>query len=70
MPAYQSANGSGSRELRRLGWKESDLTIRRKSDPAKLAIAVGLRRATMLSFRAIAARFHLGAAKSLNARLH
>jgi hypothetical protein len=31
-------------ELRRLGWAERDLAVRRKSDPDKLAIAARLRR--------------------------
>ncbi len=36
-------------ELQRLGWKQSDLAARRKSDPAKLAIAARLRKETTLS---------------------
>ena len=57
-------------ELSRLGWAEADLAARRKSDPAKLAIAARLRRETTLSIKAIAARVHLGTSKSANARLH
>ena len=57
-------------ELRRLGWSESDLASRPKSDPAKLAIAARLRHETTLSIKAIALRAHLGTSKSANARLH
>ncbi len=57
-------------ELGRLGWKEAELVSRRKSDPAKLAMAARLRRETTLSLKAIAARVHLGSFKSANARLH
>jgi len=57
-------------ELRRLGWREPELSARRKSDPGKLALAARLRRETTLSLRAIAARVHLGTSKSANARLH
>jgi len=35
-------------ELCRLGWSEAELAARRRSDPAKLAIAARLRRETML----------------------
>jgi hypothetical protein len=56
--------------LGRLGWTETDLAARRKSDPNKLAIAARLRRETTLTLRAITARVHLGTSKSANARLH
>jgi REP element-mobilizing transposase RayT len=59
-----------SEELMRLGWTEKDLATRRKSDPAKLALAARLRRETTLSLKAIAALAHLGTSKSANARLH
>ena len=59
-----------SAELRRLGWTEKDLATRRKSDPAKLALAARLRRETTLSLKAIAALAELGTSKSANARLH
>src|SRR5439155_832819 len=58
-----------AQELRRLGWKETELASRRKSDPAKLAIAARLRKETTLSIKSIAARVHLGTSKSANARL-
>ena len=57
-------------ELQRLGWQEADLVSRPKGDPAKLAIAMRLRRETTLSIKAIAARLHLGTSKSANIRLH
>ena len=57
-------------ELRRLGWEEAELAWRRKSDPAKLGIAVRLRKETTLAIKGIAARLHLGTSKSANIRLH
>src|SRR6266581_4957352 len=42
-------------ELRRLGWNQGELATRRKSDPAKLAMAARLRQETTLSIKAIAA---------------
>ncbi|MDA1277940.1 MAG: transposase [Verrucomicrobia bacterium] len=57
-------------ELARLGWSESELAIRRKSDPAKLGIGARLRQETTLSIKGIAARLNLGTSKSANARLH
>ncbi|MDB6040084.1 MAG: hypothetical protein JWM99_3925 [Verrucomicrobiales bacterium] len=56
-------------ELRRLGWVPADLSLRRKSDPAKLAMADRLRRETVLSVKLIAERLHLGSPKSARARL-
>ena len=47
-------------ELRRLGWQEADLVSRRERDPAKLAMAVRLRRETTVSVKEIAARLRLG----------
>lgn len=57
-------------ELGRLGWTESDLASRRKSDPGKLAIGARLRKETTLSIKGIATRLQLGTSKSANARLH
>ena len=56
-------------ELRRLGWQEQELAARRKSDPAKLAIAERLRKETTLTIKSIAARVHLGSSRSASARL-
>ena len=57
-------------ELKRLGWKERNLIVRRKSDAGKLAIAGRLRRETTLTIGKIAQRLHLGSSKSANARIH
>ena len=57
-------------ELRRLGWLESELAKRRKTDPGKLALAARLRRETTLSVKWIAARVRLGTSKSANKNLH
>ncbi len=57
-------------ELKRLGWTEADLAVRRKSDPLKLAIAARLRRETTLTLKAIAARVQLGTSKGANTNLH
>ena len=57
-------------ELGRLGWRETELMTRPKSDPNKLAMAARLRRETTLSIKAIARRLWLGTSKSANVRLH
>ena len=57
-------------ELRRLGWQESELAERRKTDPGKLALAARLRRETTLPLKWIAARVRLGTSKSANKNLH
>jgi hypothetical protein len=51
-------------------WPTGDLLSRPKSDPAKLAIAIRLRKETTLSIKAIAARLVLGTSKSANSRFH
>jgi len=66
-----------------LGWSEAQLRERRKSDPAKLALAARLRRAfaaperlrprrreTTLTVGWIAHRLHLGTRKSVAVNLH
>ena len=57
-------------ELARLGWSQADLARRRKSDPAKLALAARLRNETTLSIREIATRVHLGKPKGAKSNLH
>lgn len=47
-------------EMRRRGWQEAELALRRKRDPGKLEIAVRLRKETTLSVKEIAARLQLG----------
>jgi hypothetical protein len=57
-------------ELKRLGWKEADLSRRLKSGPSKLALAARVRRETTMTLPWISARVHLGIWKSFNAKLH
>ncbi len=59
-----------SEELARLGWSEADLSLRRKSDPAKLALAARLRSDTTLTIRAIASRLKLGKPQGARSNLH
>jgi hypothetical protein len=68
--ANHKADRIVAEELKRLKWREADLGKRRKSDPGKLRLAARLRRETVLSLKAIAARVGLGSPKSANARLH
>ncbi len=56
-------------ELGRLGWQETDLVSRRRQDPAKLAIALRLRKETTLSVKQIAIRLHLGTTRSASVSL-
>jgi hypothetical protein len=56
-------------ELHPLRSNEADLTLRLKDDPAKLAIASRLRTETILPVTWIAARLHLGSAKSARPRV-
>ena len=57
-------------ELKRLGWKETELARRRKNDPGKLALASRWRRETTLSVKKIAQMVGLGTSKSANMKLH
>jgi REP element-mobilizing transposase RayT len=57
-------------ELQHHGWREEDLLMRRKNDPAKLDIAARLRMETTLSLKAITARVNLGTSKTANMKLH
>jgi hypothetical protein len=56
--------------LAQLGWGSTELASRRKSDPAKLALAARLRRETTLTTKQIAARLWLGTPKSATTVLH
>ena len=56
--------------LREAGWKESDLSLRRKGDPVKIALARRLRREATLPLRWICARRQMGSWKSVNRRLY
>ena len=62
-------SGLLGKELARWGWSPAELAVRRKSDPAKMALAARLRQETTLTIKAIAVRLHLGTSKSANARL-
>lgn len=70
----ETAEAKGERiiaeELKRLGWKARELTLRRKRDPGKLAMGERLKKETTLTLKAIAARVNLGSSKSANARLY
>ena len=68
--AEQKANRIICEELSRLGWQESDLTARRRSDPGKVAIAARLRQETTLPIKWIAARVQIGTAKGAKAVLY
>jgi len=68
--AEQKAHRIISEELSRLGWKESDLAVRMKNDPAKMAIAARLRNETTLPIKWIAARLQIGTAKGAKTLLH
>ena len=57
-------------QLARLGWKESDLAGRLKSELGKLAIAARLRRETTLPIKWIAARVKIGTAKGARSVLN
>jgi REP element-mobilizing transposase RayT len=59
-----------AQELRRLGWRESDLTQRPKSDAAKVAMAARLRHQTTLTIGQIAQRLHMGSRNTLNNHLY
>jgi hypothetical protein len=61
--AEQKANRIIAEELLFRGWKEADLTTRRRSGRGKLAIAARLRSETTLPIKWIAARVHIGTAK-------
>jgi putative transposase len=71
---HESAVAKGERimaeELKRSKWKEGDLREQPKGAPAKLAIAVRMRRETTLTIREIAKRLRMGSWKSLNNKLY
>jgi hypothetical protein len=47
-------------ELERLGWSETELRARRKGDPAKLEIALRVRRETTMTLHWVASRLCMG----------
>jgi len=56
--------------LKAAGWKESDLALRRKGDPVKIALARRLRRETTMPLKWICDRLAMGSWKSVNRRLY
>jgi REP element-mobilizing transposase RayT len=57
-------------ELKRHGWKESELKRRAKTDPAKVAMAMRVREGTTVTIQWIATRLHMGTRQTLNAALY
>jgi hypothetical protein len=56
--------------LKKLGWKEADLTKRRKGDMGKLEMALRLRRQTTMTLKWIAERLKMGTWTHLNHLLY
>ncbi len=57
-------------ELARLQWTASDLAMRPRSHPSKLALGARLRQETTLSVKQIAERLYLGHPKGARTNLH
>ncbi len=55
--------------LRELGCSDGELRSRRKCDPQKVALAARLRKETILTVKAIAARLNLGTPRNATVRL-
>jgi hypothetical protein len=58
-----------AKELRRMGWKEGELSQRAKSGPGKVGLAAKLRQETTLTMGQIAQRLHLGTRNTLSTNL-
>ena len=56
--------------LKKEGWKESDLALRRKGDPVKIALARRLRQETTMPLKWICHRLEMGSWKAVNRRLY
>jgi hypothetical protein len=56
--------------LEAAGWQESDLALRRKGDPVKLALALRLRQETTMPIKWICQRLAMGSWKAVNRRLY
>ena len=56
--------------LKKAGWSEEDLGLRRKSDPVKIKLAAEVRRETTMTLKWIAERLQMGAWTHLNKRLY
>jgi REP element-mobilizing transposase RayT len=59
-----------SEELKRRGWKETDLPKRAKGDPGKVKMAARLRGETLVTVKWIAERLGMGTASYVNNRLY
>lgn len=57
-------------ELKQSGWRESDLPLRRKGDPVKIALARRLQRETTMPLKWICERLKMGSWKSVTQRLY
>jgi hypothetical protein len=56
--------------LKEAGWKESDLGLRRKGGPVKIALARRLRRERTMPRKWIWERWEMGSWKCVNRRLY
>ena len=56
----QKAESIVAGELKRHGWKESELGLRPKADKVKIALAQRLRKETTMTLKWIAARLQMG----------
>lgn len=66
----ERAEGIVLEGLKRLGWKETDVEIRRKGDREKLKLAVRLREETTVTVKWIAARLRMGTWTHVNHLLY
>jgi putative transposase len=57
-------------ELQRMGWTETELKQRHKSDPGKVAMASKLRRETILPMKWITTRLNMGTWKSASVQIY
>jgi hypothetical protein len=57
-------------EMKRLGWREEDLTYRAKGDRFKVSLAARLRRETTMTVSWIAERLKMGAPGCVNHLLY
>jgi hypothetical protein len=58
-----------AQEMRRLGWKQGQLSRRAKTDPDKVRMAARLRKETTLTMGEIARRLEMGTRNTLSAKL-
>jgi putative transposase len=65
----ERGEGIIAQELRRLGWKEGDLSLRPKTDADKVVMAARLRAETTMTLGQIAQRLKMGTRDTLSAKL-